>query len=58
MDAQKLCRHVIRNFFSYIHAWNQVVIIIDIYDISLLQFLLCKNAVSLKEWVAAITLLQ
>ena len=40
------------------HAWNQGGIIIGTYDISLLQFLLCENAVSLKEWVAAITLLQ
>ena len=40
------------------HAWNQGGIIIGIYDISLLQFLFCKNPVSLKEWVTAITLSQ
>ena len=40
------------------HAWNQGGIVIVIYDISLLQFLFCKNAASLKEWVAAVTLLQ
>ena len=58
-DAWKWCRHVITNVFSYMHAWNQGGIVIGIYDIFLLQFLLCKNAaVSLKEWVAAITLLQ
>ena len=40
------------------HAWNQGGIIIGIYDISLQQFLFCKNAASLKEWVAAVTLLR
>ena len=39
------------------HAWNQAGIIISIYDISLIQFLFCKNTINLKECVAAIALL-
>ena len=31
-------------FFQNIHAWNQGCIKIIIYDISLLQFLFCKNS--------------
>ena len=42
---------------SYVRAWNEGDIIISIYDISLVQFLFCKNKVNLKEWVAAIALL-
>ena len=43
--------------FQYMFAWNQGGIIVSIYDISLLQFLLCKSKVNLKEGVAAVTLL-
>ena len=47
MDVWNWCRH----------AWNQGGIIISIYDISLIQFLFCKNTINLKECVAAIALL-
>ena len=40
------------------YAWIQGGIIIGIYNISLLQFLFCKNPVSLEEWITAITLSQ
>ena len=33
-------------------SWNQEVIIVGNYDISLLQILFCKNAVNFKESVA------
>ena len=55
MDEWKWCHHE-TNFFQYMHAWNQDGVII-IVRISSLQFLLSKNTVNLKEWVAAITLL-
>ena len=45
------------NNIQYIHSWNQGGIIIINYDISLLQLLLCKSIVNLKECVAAIVLL-
>ena len=37
------------DFFQCIHGLNQGDIIISNYDISLLQFLLCKNTVNLKK---------
>ena len=56
IDGWNWCRHV-TDFFQYIHAWNQGGIIISIYDISLLQFLTCKNTINLKECVAEIAFL-
>ena len=56
IDDWNWCRHV-TDFFQYIHAWNQGGIIISIYDISLLQFLTCKNTINLKECVAEIAFL-
>ena len=53
IDGWNWCRHA-TDFFQYIHAWNQGGIIISIYDISLLQFLTCKNTINLKECVAEI----
>ena len=47
----------ITDFIQCIHSWNQGGIIIINYGISLLQLLLCKNIVNLKECVAAIVLL-
>ena len=47
------CCHQITGSFQYIHAWNQGSITIINYDISLLQFLFCKNLVNLKACVAA-----
>ena len=44
MDGRKWCRHI-TDFFQYMYAWNQGGIIISVYDISLLQFLFCKNTV-------------
>ena len=38
--------------FQYIHPWIQRGIIIDNYDISLLQFVFCKNTLNLKECVS------
>ena len=38
-------------------AWNQGSIIISNYDITLLQFLFCKNTVNLKKCLAAFPLL-
>ena len=54
MDGWKWCRHI-KNFFQYMHTWNEGAIIIS-FSISILQFLFCKNTINLKEWVAAITL--
>ena len=42
---------------SFLHAWKQGGIIISNFDISLLQFLFCKNTVNLKECVTAFALL-
>ena len=52
VDAWKWCRHK-TDFFQYMHAWKQRGIIISIYDMFLIQFLFCKNTISLKEWAAA-----
>ena len=41
MDGWNWCCHI--TDFQYIHAWKQEGIIISICDISLLQFLFCKN---------------
>ena len=41
-DGYKWWRHV-TDFFRHIHALNQGGIIVSIYDISLVQFLFCKN---------------
>ena len=53
MDGWKWCHHT-TDSFQYMHAWNQVCIKIVIYDISLLQFLFCKNTANFKEWVDAV----
>ena len=45
------------NNVSYLAQGNQGEIIIINYDISLLQLLLCKNIVKLKECMTAIVLL-
>ena len=49
------CRQI-TDFIQYVHSWNQEGIIIINY-ISLLQHLLYKNIVNLKECMAAIVLL-
>ena len=56
MDAWKWkrCRYK-SDCFQYMQSSYQGGIVISISNISLLQFLFCKNTVSLKEWVAAIT---
>ena len=56
MDVWKWCRDV-TDFFQYMRTRSQSSMS-SIYNISLLEFLFCKNTVSLKEWVAAITLLS
>ena len=56
MNGSDRC-HQITDLIQYIHSWNQEGIIIINYDISLLQLLLCKSIVDLKECVAAIDLL-
>ena len=56
MNGSDRC-HQITGLIQYIHSWNQEGIIIINYDISLLQLLLCKSIVNLKECVAAIDLL-
>ena len=53
MDGWKWCHHI-TDFFQYMHAWNQGCIKIVIYDISLLQFLFCKNTVNFRECVDAV----
>ena len=53
MDGWKWCHHI-TDFFQYMHAWNQGCIKIVIYDISLLQFLFCKNTANFKECVDAV----
>ena len=45
--AEFLCIYI----YIYIHAWNQGSFIISNCDMSLLQFLFCKNTVNLKECV-------
>ena len=56
MDGCNWCRQI-TDLFQFIHARNQGGFIINNYDISLLQFLFCKNTVNLKEWVAPLALL-
>ena len=56
INGPSSCRQI-TDFIQYIHSWNQEGIIIINYDISLLQHLLYKNIVNLKECVAAIVLL-
>ena len=56
MDGSNCCRQI-TDFFQYINAWNKGGILINNYDISLLQFLFCKNTVNLKECLAAFALL-
>ena len=56
LNDSNRCRQT-TDFIQYIHYWNQWGIIIINYDISLLQLLLCKNIVNLKECVSAIVLL-
>ena len=56
INGSDRCRQI-TDFIQYIHSWNQRVIIIINYDISLLQLLLFKNIVILKECVTAIVLL-
>ena len=48
MNGWKWCHHI-TDFFQYMHASNQACIKTVIYDISLLQFLFCKNTAILKN---------
>ena len=50
MDGWKWYHHI-TDFFRYMDAWNQGCIKIVIYDISLLQFLFCKNTANFRECV-------
>ena len=52
-DGCNRCRQI-TDFIQYIHSWNQGGIIINNYDISMLQLLFCKNIVHLKECMAKI----
>ena len=48
LDCCNWCCQIIDSI-QYIHAWSQGGIIISNYDISLLQFLFCKNTVNKEE---------
>ena len=56
MNGCSKCSQII-NFIQYIHSWNQGGIMINDYDISLLQLFFRKDMVNLKECVAAVVLL-
>ena len=47
VNVWKWCQDV-TDFFQYMHAWSRGGVS-SIFNISLLQFLFCKNTVSLKE---------
>ena len=49
------CRQI-AVLFQYIYAWNQGGFKISNWDISLLQFMFCKNTVNLKEFLTAFSL--
>ena len=55
MAGWKWCHHI-TDFFQYMHAWNQGCIKIIIYNISLLQFLFCKNTANFEKCMDAMLL--